>query len=794
MILSGSAWPERDSAGAVTRGGRHRQAKRGRAGLAQACIRAVLQAIFLVIFFLIGAGRALAYQASMRFDYEVTTSKTTDLATGSVSESRLASFDQLYTFDISRAIYPHLMFDGGATFIRNMDKNEPGGGPSATSTSDSIRPYAQLSLDARPFVASLQFTENRTKTGYSGSPSSTIVQDSYLANFQWTPYGLPPLQLSYEKYHTYDPAHVQTDIVNDTLSFSTFYNLLPNLHLGYQGSYGIFTNNLSQVTNKDLSNAVQASFSTHGSRSHLNVAFGASTDRLTTETTVQSSGLVYFRVIPLDAYSLGPDTVPATATIFQQSAYDTQNENQGLIDGNTSAAAVSKNGGTINIGTGGNPSPNGSLVYSYHMGIEFQNNPAANSFFVYVNDPNSQNLGDIQNFFPDTAFSWAVYTSSDGRTWVPVTLAAQVSYQTIDPFGHPASGFEIDLPAGISAGWVQIVVSPLSNQAIIGVPQQLKTDLATISVTEVSVFDRRPAQQVQSVTQNSSAQFVSIGYSRIILQNPDLAFSMYYTANSGGTSRFMAGYLASVGLNLQQTFKLSKTLTGTASFYTEEGRNEKSGATGMSLVYNTGLTWVPLPTLRSSVVYTGTSTFGKGPFSQLNSVFLDNTAQLYQGISVYLNGGSNFPVGASPSYLYSVGAGITPYYTVNLSLGYSENIQQNGYSTKTDNVSIAYSPFSNLFVSSSVSQVIAPTATSTTTGYNIGWSPLQGGILQLSFGYNQTNGYGTNESKERSISTGMSLRITPTAFLDASYTLFRTEYPTSINYSDSLFVEFRKQL
>ena len=720
----------------------------------------------------------------MQFNYNISNEKTTDYSTGQSTQNRSTFFEQLYNLGFERRIYPNLQISGGGMFERDLEKTRPDGGGSATSSLDTFRPYAGVTLRASPFIAGLNYSEIRTTSGSSGNPSSTQIQDNYAANFMMTPYGLPPLRLSYSRYHTFDPTHTLTDLVSDTLSYSTFYSVLP-VHLSYSGSYGVFTDKLALVTSKSYISGIVASYTNQmGPETSLNASYGIRMDRETTETSIQSGGFVYLAVNPYNAFSLKPDNIPS-ALQLQQSPFDMSNGNEALIDGNTGSPAVSANGGGVNLGTGGNPGPNSSLAYFYHMGVEFQDSPSANALFVYVD----KDLSNIPGFNPDAVFSWTVYKSDDGLNWTPVALSSTASFKTMDPLGQPAFGFEIDLP-GINAAWLQVVVSPLSNQDIITVPGSKAGPLANINVTELRTFERQQASQVNTTTQSHTDQNMSLGFSTIVLENPRLALTVNYVVNSLGTSSF--SYLASGGLALQQSFRLSRTLTGTASFYTQEYRTRKGSST-MSLLYTTGLTWVPLPTLRSSMIYTGQTAFMSG-LDQSNSIFLDNTAQLYDGINVYFNGGADFPLSANASFMFNAGAGITPYRTVSLTLNYSESIQsgQGGISTKTGGATLAYSPFNNLFLSSSVNLVSVAGLSSVSSSYNVGWSPLQGGLLQLNFGYNEFVDYSQNQGKSRSLSSSASIRITPTALLDAGYTIVKTDDIASETNVRTFSLQFRK--
>ncbi len=723
----------------------------------------------------------MAAQASMQFGYGIVNQKTTS-STGSVTDNDSTFFSQLYNLSFERQIYPHLNISAGGLFEKDETDSQVSGSGKTTATSQTLRPFASMALGSDPFQLGLNYYEQRITSGETGNPSSTIIQDSYAASFSWRPYALPPLSLYYTKFHTYDITHLQTDIVNNTLNYSTTYNLLTDLRIAYSGSYGTIQNKLNLVTNKIVSNGVQANYWARWGETSVSAGYGFSDFQETTDS-VRSTGQVYFRVIPFDAFSRGPDVISATAVQFQINPNDTTYENRALMDGDTKAISVGNNG-SVNIGTGGNPTPN--ITQFFHLGVEFQDNPASNALFIYVN----QDISNIMNFNPDNAFLWSVYTSNDGRTWTPVITFAQAVYETIDPLGLPSPGFEIDLPTTINASWVQVTVSPLSSLSLAAVPPDKQKQLANIFVTEFRVFEKKPAQQVQGSTQTSTLQNITLNFHTIVLENPRVAFNMNYVANSQGLSSL--SFVGSGGLALEQSFRLSKTLTGTASFYTQEAEGQRTGEgrpvfSGFSFVYNADLTWVPAPTLKSSLLYSGLTSFAHG-LSQSNSVFLDNTAQLYPGISLFLNGG-----GTSGNYLFSGGASFIPYRTVTIGLNYSENIS-NSFTSRSLGSSMTFSPFSNLYLSVSANRVSNDLSSSTAMGYNVGWSPLQGGILQLGFSYDESLGYGLNVGKARTVSSYASLRLAASAFLDVTYSIQKSENDAFQTNTNSLFLQFRKML
>ncbi len=106
---------------------------------------------------------------------------------------------------------------------------------------------------------------------------------------------------------------------------------------------------------------------------------------------------------------------------------------------------------------------------------------------------------------------------------------------------------------------------------------------------------------------------------------------------------------------------------------------------GSAYVYNASLIADPLRTLHDSLVLSGrTETIGGRP-NDTYSAFLYNTAQLYNGIDVNLNGGVNFRREETEQwtrdFIINLGANIVPHRTVIFVLNYTDRYQNNGEAT-----------------------------------------------------------------------------------------------------------------
>ncbi len=753
----------------------------------------------LLAAFLAAPAPAMAgVNAGLEWDYGVFNTKTTDKTTNETSQSRLVSFEQIYRLDLSRRIYPHLEVHGGGIFDRLSSKSTVDGTPSITSTTRTLRPYAGVSFGTAPFSVGLDYSSIERTTGFSGSASSTQINDSYNAIFGWRPDGLPPLTVQYSRAHQYDEQHLLNDITSDSLSWSTSYSPLKNLLLAYEGSWDKSKNNLNDTTFTDLNNSGRVSYARgfFNNRVMMNTDYNTHYDQTETEVTTTSSGLVYFQVFPFNGFSLESVTAPAT-TAFQQNPDDMTYQDKALTDGDTKTSAG------IDVGWGNYQQKNNSLA-NWNMGLKFQDTPAVNALFVYVDRDVSQLLSEVPN-----PFNWQVCTSADNQNW-----SCQPVVALYQPFGQPPNQnprFEIDLPGDLNSTWVKVVVNPLNPSTPVVLSQ---SQFQHIYVTEVQAFERKQAREVQGQTETASSSQYDLSLRASLLSRPQLFydFNLIYSINSGSGQPSTTNYTISNGFTVLHRF--SSILTGTARVSRDEVENE--AGTGTSYLYSASLTAVPVPALNDNLIYSGSTSSADGITTTTNAVFLNNTAELYQGISAYARAGVNFGSSSngieSTSYTYNFGSTLTPYRTLSLNMDYSEShTSENGvpvlpgvqpstvtpqasseFHTNTADVSVSWSPFSTLYAVLAIDYVSTEQTSRTAYNYNVSWSPFPYGAVQFSFAYNESIGTGPDAPTSRTISPSMRWRIAQRTFLDVSYAILKSEDDLAVSNSDSVYATFKK--
>ncbi len=758
-----------------------------------------LTLIALALF--VGPSPAMAgVSAGPEWDYGIFNTKSTDKTTNETAESRLVSFEQIYRLDLSRRIYPHLEVHGGGIFDRLSGKSTVDGNPSVTSTTRTLRPYAGIAFGTAPFNVGLDYSRIERTTGFSGSPASTQIDDSYNALFSWRPDGLPPLTLQYTRAHEYDEQHLLNDITSDSMTWSTSYSPIKNLLVAYEGSWDKSKNNLNGTVFTDLNNSGRVSYSRgfFDNRVTMNTDYNIHLDNTKTEVASTSAGLVYFQVFPFSSFSLplGPSS-PATV-VFQQNPDDQSNQNGALIDGDFKASA----GIDIGSSQGSNP------LTTWKMAVKFQDTPAVNALYVYINSPG----GDVSTLLQQVAnpFTWQVYTSQDNVTWSLQQVTA-----IFRPFGQLPNQqpfFEIDLPSDVKNSWVMVVVNPWNSFG--AVPPNLRSQFNDIYITEIQAYERKQAQEVQGQTQTATSQQYDLSLRASLLSRPQLFydFNLIYSLNSGSSQPTTTNYTISNGFTVLHRF--SSILTGTARVSRDEIENE--AGTGTSYLYSASLTAVPVPALNDNLIYSGSTSTSDGITTTTNAVFLNNTAELYKGISVYARTGVSLGSSStgldSTSYTYNFGSTFTPYRTVSLNMDYSESrTSESGvptaavpaatavttptsseFHTETADASVSWSPFSTLYAVLAVDYVSTEAVSRTAYNYNISWSPFPYGAVQFSFAYNESIGTGLNAPKSRTISPSMRWRIAERTFLDVSYAILKSEDDTSVSNSESIYATFKK--
>jgi len=409
-----------------------------------------------------------------------------------------------------------------------------------------------------------------------------------------------------------------------------------------------------------------------------------------------------------------------------------------------------------------------------NIGLDLLNVTEINQLLVWVHTDLSSNPA-IAN-----SFSWQIWTSSDNTTWTLLTTISPA------PFGPFQNRFELNF-SNVNTRYIKVVVSPLSP-AVPGA-----AGFPDIFITELQAFVTRPAEDAEGKTRNASHTYNLDARTRI-LDAPLLFYELNYFFNRIENSSDEQRYDLSNALYVNH--RLSRKLVGSARVGVENG--EERDRKRLAYVYNASLAADPLRTLHHSLVLSGRTEEIDDRPNDTYSAFLYNTAQLYSGIDVNLNGGVNFTKQETEEktrdFIINLGVNMVPHRAVVFVLNYSDRISKKwGGERRSDStytsildVSVNYNPYRtlNLFASW---EIIAERDrnTETTQDYTLNWSPFPDGALQFNLAYDE-NVRSQDNLKERIMTPSIRWNITKRSYLDVSYQIIRSK--SDLQDTDSKFL------
>jgi hypothetical protein len=301
-------------------------------------------------------------------------------------------------------------------------------------------------------------------------------------------------------------------------------------------------------------------------------------------------------------------------------------------------------------------------------------------------------------------------------------------------------------------------------------------------ITELQAFIKQPAAGTKEITQSTETQIANTDFKFRLLNTPLLYYEFNYFFSRVDPLVQQTSILSN-GISVNHRF--SESFSGTARVAREDGteRNVSKSAN----VYNASILATPLKTLRNSLVFSGRDEEIGGKPRNTHSVFLNNTAQLYKGLDVNLNGGINLLTEASgekqKTTILNAGANIVPHRTMTLTLSIFDTrtdssgpgIVDNTSVTRRGDVTLAYNPLRTLYLLASVSRVDQTgQGVRTLQNYGLNWSPFPDGALQFRFSYNE-NIRPEDNFKQRIITPGVRYNISNRSFFDLSYQYIKTD-------------------
>jgi len=689
-----------------------------------------------------------------KFDFSLSSVKTTDVGTGDVTESDSRRFNQQYKVDLLKEIYPHLRFNAGGTFAlesvtTSFEDIE------TERTAQTIRPYLELHLNSPLVGVNVGYHRSQKKEEIGALSVSQNFKDDWNFNFKYNPSELPQFRIFHIQTHTYD-ADDTLDSYNTSTTLLTRYTAFKKIPFKY--TYGR-TSTENRKTNYELLGLTHDARVSYSDSFFNRWLFMDTNYKIKHHTTSFPSGSqsAEFPLSPSQGiFSLDntPQGGPALAVLTA------------LIDGDVNASSG------INIGW------SQSLGDERNIGLDFGVPTNVDKIYISVDRNVTSSVSNT--------FSWAVYTSPDNADTSTWTLHA-----TVIPagFGVFQNRFTISFPE-VTARYIKVVVSPLSSAFIVN------STLENIFVTEMQAF--------ATITSNTETDLISVEHNyglnlhAKVSEDTSVGYNFFYT--------------------LKDTDPATERTTFSNNVYTRHAFNEifsaslrvgmdKGELTVNSLISETAANTYTamvkadyLETFQQTLSVSRRTRTENNAESSTNSVFLHNNVKLYSGFDAVLDAGYNQNTSQSnietSSAIVRIGSSIVPNEKLSISLHYTGTKHSGATSlNQTYNIRTSYHPYKalSLFAGINVEDKDSQDDLRILQNYSVNWSPFPDGDLQLFLAYNETL-RSADERRERTTGPGLKWKISRRASLDMAFFYASVESALtttdSFNFSTHLQVRF----
>jgi hypothetical protein len=666
-------------------------------------------------------------------------------ASGAVTKTTTNSVNPKLTLTMDSLVYPALRLNAGGVF--EVDKAysrlfSPSDTPGETdSTITRFRPFVLLRSTNPVFSPGVGFFRREDRARVAGLPATTLVNDDYAAYLGWKPEGGPRSDFQFVRTNTFDNSRTVLDTTKGFGSLVSSYSY-QNLSAYYRGTYLDSTDRLGGLETQQVSSAARVGYSGSFIDKRLlwNAMYNINDQSLRTKTSGKG-GEVALPLIPNGGLAALSDTPVTTALT----------PNPLLVDGNLTA------GVGINLGL----TAPGTNAQARNVGLDFLNRTEVNRLLVWID---RELPADIA-----ASFSWEVYSSPDNLVWTRESLVP------VAPFGPFDNRFEVDFPS-VTARYVKLVTRALS----VVVPDASR--FPDILVTEVQAFLRRPAGQVAG-TLGRTTHTVNTDARMRLLDRPSLyyeGFYLYYGPDALGSKRDTL----SNGVSVNHAFGRIFAVYGRGAF--EEGTQPEGHR--VATVTNATFTVTPIPTFRSSVLYTGQNERIDRIPNDRRGVFVQNTAQLYRGVDVLFGVGWNFTTREtgeiSRDRLTNISATVVPRQHLSLTFSFDDTTTERSGTfvgtpsshTRRGYATVAIDPLRTLHLVLGEELIaISGEKTRATHNIDVNWAPFPDGALQFVFAYDEA----LRElvfGKERSVIGAVRWNVSRRSFINVSYQRTRSEF------------------
>ena len=666
---------------------------------------------------------------------------------------------QQYMLTLDKNLYPNLKLFASGTFQKS-DFTSDLNGEGSWSSSTLVRPYIDLALRTPLYLIDANYNSATTETKTNTGVDSTLYHKAYTGIFGWNPVDLPTTYLQVSKAYDYDQEYAFTNTVTNQTTLTSTWLPWPSLQLRYQGNYQVLENHIEDLETRIFGQDGRANYNDTFFHDVLSLSGYYDYGYRTTETITSGQGNVSVQLFAADGL-LVSSNIPVTVKL---------NSAPFLIDNTTTGPQNAAN----NIGTDTFPLD----TTTRNIGLQFTTATQLNTLDVWVFSLSGPTLATAIPTYLQTAvansFIWSVYTSSDNQNWTLFQTGISAPYE-IDVTNTGVGKFIISFPA-VTTTFIKVVVNPLLPPAA-GGPT---TNFPGVYVTELQAFMTVPASTVPPKIRATN-QLFDVNTQVRIFQTPStsLYYNMIYTSNEE-YSAFATTRLSTLQNSLTLSHRFSAVFSGSA----RAARTDQTDPAGTSVQdeFNIQFLATPLRTLNHSLNYYASTRVSEiGLRSSTEALFMTNTAELYKDVTAFLNGGLSTATSETDlktdSENYTWGLNVVPIKTLTITLSnFREKDTQSGtvgteQTTRTTSsiASVAYYPFSLLYLTGSWQKFVTNDRSNTIKSYGVNWSPLPGGSLQLAVSYVETLQTQDN-SIDKSLTPSMRWTINRGSYITAAYT------------------------
>jgi hypothetical protein len=704
-----------------------------------------------------GMAAADVLSGFMEWDYNHISSDTHD-ATGTATSNKGNIFNQKYSLLLNKSFYPQLTLRAGYLWETDQNWLTTNDVDSHSSITTSL-PSFDLLMGNPMLNAAVGYNRRKETDIMSGTQSLDRYNEDYHASLGWRPEGLPWMNLLLSRINTFDGLRSTQNTTDDRATFGLLYSPVKGLDLKYLFNYDDLTDKLVNLDVEQTTHTGRLNYSGQFFHERVSLYSTYTFSQQDTTTTTSGQGTVDQQITPFaglfalsDIPTLGPlDQFPA------------------LIDGNIGTSAG------IDIGTMLPPQ------LPRNMGLDFQNPvTTVNRVLVWVNVKLPTTTVNVTRL-PDRIaqlYTWDIYTSQDNLTW---TKFFSTSGLVMDPFQNR---FEIRFPS-VRTRYIKVVVTPLDQNAVQALSIPGFQPPFNVFVTELQAFNEVPAASVRGKTSTTS-NILNTDIKVRLLDDSTYLPALSYDCSLFFTSSSPTGFTKwTLDNALLADHRFNEFVSANGRFAREDSDDPLGPRE--AYVYNATLRATPLKTLTHTLTYSGRTESFQGKTTDSNSVYLNNTAELYKGINLNASGGissSTTETGQkNKAYNFLLGLNIVPRRDLSINIDYTYNKSDlsggaqgpSTVSTQRGDFGVTYRPFTTLYLLASLA-VLEQTGKQTNIfqNYGVNWSPFPDGTLQFNFSFSE-NIQTLNQEKSRLISPSLTWRITQRTILDVSYPILKTE-------------------